>query len=758
MPRLVTAPAPQRLAFIGNYLPRQCGIATFTTDLCEAVAAVRSGTSCLAIPVNDTPAGYAYPDRVRFELVEQELASYRRAADYLNINNLDLVCLQHEYGIFGGPAGSHILALLQDLRMPVVTTLHTVLREPDEPRRRVMQELAELSDRLVVMSHKAEEFLRDIYGIPAEQIDFIHHGIPDVPFIDANFYKDQFGVEGRIVLLTFGLLSPNKGIEYVIEALPLIRARFPNVVYLVVGATHPHVKRQDGESYRLQLQRLARSLGVDGHVIFHNRFVSLQELVEFIGAADVYVTPYLEEAQIVSGTLAYSFGSGKAVVSTPYWYAEELLAENRGRLVAMRDAEALAASVLDLLENETARHAMRKRAYLEGREMIWPIVAERYLASFARAVEERTHVPRPVFQAKGLDERPGELPPLDLRHLRHMTDSTGVLQHAMFSVANYSEGYCTDDNARALVVTTFLEELGEGDDIEGVLSLATRYLAFIAHAFNPANGWFRNFLSYERRWLDEAGSEDSHARALWGLGSVAGRSRRDSMRDLASQLFVRALPAALEAKAPRAWAFTLVGVQEFLRQSYGHSLSQQVREELAGRLLALYTQHSTPDWRWFEPRLTYVNAKLPHALFMCGHWMEREDMVDAGLHALRWLTEVQQGEAGHFVPIGNGWYERGGERSRFDQQPLEAQATVSACLEAHRITGDAEWMGEARRAFDWFLGRNDLQAPLYDSGTGGCRDGLHPDRPNANQGAESTLAFLMSLVEMRLAEHVIVVP
>jgi glycosyltransferase involved in cell wall biosynthesis len=745
-----TSGSIRRIAVIGNYLPRRCGIATFTTDLCESLVAADPALSCFAIPVNDTPEGYPYPPRVRFEIEQNELSSYQRAADFLNINNVDLVCLQHEYGIFGGPAGSHILALLRELRMAVVTTLHTVLREPDEHQRHVMLELAERSDRLVVMSNRAVEFLREIYGVPEEKIDVIPHGIPDVPFVDPNFYKDQFGLQGKIVALTFGLLSPNKGIEYVIQALPEVLERFPNVVYVVLGATHPHVRLREGESYRLSLERLARACGVAGHVIFHNRFVSLEELVEFIGAADIYITPYLNPAQIVSGTLAYTVGAGKAVISTPYWYAEELLADGRGVLVPFRDSHALAAAMIRLLEDEAGRHAMRKRAYLAGREMIWPRVAERYLECFQRAREQRSYRPRPAFQAITLSQRSGELPEIKTDHLRALTDDTGLLQHAVFTVPNYSNGYTTDDNARALEAAVLLEESG-ARPLPG-----ERYLAFLWYAFNAERGRFHNELSYERRWLDEVGSEDCHGRALSALGLVLGRSRNAGLRGLAGRLFDMALPAVVNFRSPRACAFCLIGIHHYLRRFPGDRAAQNARETLAARLMELWKSYSAPDWPWFEPILAYSNASLPHGLLLAGEDMGRPDMVRTALEALSWLTEVQRAGGNHFVPIGsNGFYPRGGTRARFDQQPVEAQVTVSACLAAWRVTGDERWKEEAQRAFEWFLGRNDLGLPLYDPATGGCRDGLHPDRVNQNEGAESTLAFLLSLLEMREAFAVI---
>jgi glycosyltransferase involved in cell wall biosynthesis len=741
----------RRVAFIGNYLPRQCGIATFTTDLCEAIAGVYEGTSCIALPVNDVATGYEYPSRVRFELSEKDAESYRRAADFLNINDVDLVCLQHEYGIFGGRAGSHILTLLRELRMPIVTTLHTILRDPDPDQRRVMDEVLALSDRVVVMSARGADFLERIYNVTPEKIDQIPHGIPDVPFVDPSFHKDLFGVEGKTVLLSFGLLSANKGIENVIEALPAILARHPEVVYMIVGATHPHVIQQEGETYRLSLEWLARDRGVEGQVIFCNRFVTLEELNEFIGAADIYITPYRNPAQITSGTLAYTLGAGKAVISTPYWYAEEMLAEGRGVVVPFQDPAALADNVIALLDNESARDAMRKRAYLFGREMIWPRVARAYMSTFERARAERRHLPTADFAVKPLNKRPGELPPLRLDHLRRMTDATGMLQHALFTVPNYREGYTTDDNARALVVSALLEELGHGE----ALDLASRYLAFLWYALHPESGRFRNFMDYERHWLEDVGSDDSHGRALWALGTMLGRSNAPALHNMAGRVFELALPAIGATTSPRAWAFALVGIHEYMRRFAGDRRASQTRDALGRRLLDLYRENRTDDWRWFEDSLSYCNAVLPHALLLCGRSIPDEAMTAAGLESLRWLSDLQRGDpqGRHFVPIGsNGFYRRGHERARFDQQPVEAQATVSACLEACRVAGDRSWHKEARRAFEWFLGRNDLNLPIYDPTTGGCRDGLHPDRPNENQGAESTLAFLQSLLELRLAE------
>ncbi|MFC1925810.1 glycosyltransferase family 4 protein [Chloroflexota bacterium] len=743
----------KRIAFVGNYLPRQCGIATFTTDLCEAIAAQYHQTTCIALPVNDNEAGYDYPDRVRFELTEKDIDSYRRAADFLNINSVDLVSLQHEYGIFGGLAGNHIIALLRELRMPIVTTLHTILRDPNPDQKLVLEEIAALSDRLVVMSKRGAEFLNEIYGVPAEKIDLIPHGIPDVPFVDPSFHKDLFGVEGKIVLLSFGLLSASKGIENVIAALPSILDRYPNVVYIVLGVTHPHVLQNEGETYRLSLQWLADEKGVEGQVIFYNSFISLEKLVEFISAADIYITPYLNEAQITSGTLAYTLGAGKAVISTPYWYAEEMLDKGRGVLVPFRDPAALADQVINLLDNESQRHAMRKRAYVFGREMIWPQVAKRYMKSFERARAKRRHFTHPDFAVKPLDKRPVELPPLKLDHLRHMTDGTGILQHAIFTVPNYREGYCIDDNARALMVSTLMEALGD----KAALELSSRYLAFIWYAFNEKNSRFRNFMDYDRHWLEEYGSDDSHGRTLWALGTVLGRSNTPALQSMAGSVFEKALPAILKTTSPRAWAFAIMGIQEYLQRFAGDSRADHVLEELSVRLLKMYKSHASDEWRWYEDKLTYCNAALPHALLICGHAIPNAAMTEAGLESLSWLASLQHADTGHFIPIGsNGFYTQGGERALFDQQPVEAQAMVSACIEAYRITLDKRWLKEARLVFQWFLGRNILNLPVYDPTTGGCRDGLHPDRVNENQGAESTLAFLQSLLELRISDNMII--
>ncbi len=762
--RLQSKPSlPSRIAVIGNYLPRQCGIATFTTDLCAAISAEYGTARLLALPVNDTEEGYDYPARVRWSLAQDDLKSYQEAAEFLNFNNIDMVCLQHEYGIFGGPAGSHILHLLRGLKMPVVTTLHTVLREPDPNQLMVMEEIAELSDRLIVMSQLSSQFLQEIFKVPGSKIDMVPHGVPDLPFLDPNFYKDRFGVEGKAVLLTFGLLSPNKGIENVIKALPQVLSKHKNVVYIVAGATHPHILRREGDKYRASLQALAKEVGVESQVMFHNRFVSPEEMVEFIGAADIYITPYRHEAQVVSGTLAYALGAGKAIISTPYWHAIELLDDRRGALVPFQNPDAIAQKTIELLDTPAIRHAMRKRAYLFARQMIWKRVAQGYMESFARVRSDRRESPRVQFSARATHKSLNQLPALNLGHLNRLTDDTGILQHAIFTIPNRGEGYTSDDNARALIFTVLLDQLGieqpEMDLLGKAESVnpdwAFRYLAFLEHAFDAKKKRFRNFLGYDRRWTDDQGSEDSHGRALWALGTVLARSANHGMRGAAGRLFEFSLPAVLEFHSPRACAYTLLGIQEYLHSYPGDRDAQRVRFALARRLLDMYESIRRPDWKWFEDILAYGNARLPQAMLLVGSACSDERMLSAGLDSLDWLMKTQCCQTnGHFVPIGSqGFYRQGGEQARFDQQPIEAAGAVSACLQAYRVTGNNRWRSDAWSAFNWFLGDNDLQVPLYDSVTGGCRDGLHPDRANENQGSESTLSFLMSLLEMHALQE-----
>ena len=742
----MTSPDLLKIAFIGDYLPRKCGIATFTHDLRIGVAK-ESCAECIVVTMDDIDGGYAYESEVQFQVADQELDEYQSAADFLNFSNVDVISLQHEFGIYGGSCGSHILALLQDVRMPVVTTLHTVLSEPSEDQRAVMMQLIRLSTRLVVMTERSRQTLINTYSVESEQVDLIAHGIPEAPEADQSVLKEQFGLEDKPVALTFGLLSPGKGIEHVLEAIPQIVAKFPDFIYIVLGATHPSLLRDQGERYRISLERLAKELGITKNVSFYNRFVELEELTEFIGAADLYITPYLNVQQAVSGTLAYAFGCGQAVISTPYWHAEELLADGRGVLVPFADPDAIAREVIGLLGDDDRRLSMREQAYELGRSMTWKHVSRLYVESFNLARDQRNASLKPLA-VRTLDEQPLALPQMQLDHLQHLSDSTGVIQHAIYCIPDHAHGYCTDDNARALILTVLLEE--QGMDTPEVRSLASRYAAFLNNAFNRDAGRFRNFLSFDRQWLEKDGSDDSQGRALWALGVCVGRSGNAGLAAWAREVFHQALPACERTTSPRTWALAIIGIHEYLRRYSGDRVVAAMSQQLADRLASMYEATATNQWPWFEKSVTYNNAKLSQALIAHGRWFDDRRVADIGMKSLRWLCEIQLSPQGRFRPVGsNGFSHEGEVAAVFDQQAIEAHAMVSASIEAFAVSKDDFWSEQAHLAFDWFLGRNDLGQPIYDPSTGGCFDGLMENQVNANQGAESTLAFLLSLAEMR---------
>jgi hypothetical protein len=645
--------------------------------------------------------------------------------------------------------------LLRNLKMPVITTLHTVLKNPNVEQRRVMDELLAISDYVVVMSQKGVEILHDVFKIPPGKVRLIPHGIHDVPFIDPNFYKDKYGVEGKIVILTFGLISPQKGIEVVLRALPEVIKNHPNIVYLVAGVTHPNLLKHEGEKYRISLQRLANELGIKGQVIFYNKFVSIEELKELITLADIYITPYLEETQITSGTLAYSFGAGNAVISTPYWHAQELLAEGRGILVPFGDSDSITKAITRLIQNEVERHAMRKNAYLLGREMIWNKVAQQYSDLFAEARQKRSAVMRKKIPLRSLDEQPPILPEIKLDHLMRMTDSIGIFQHAKHNVPNFAEGYCMDDNSRALILTVLLENLGTINSLI-LTNLATRYLGFVRYAWDEKAARFRSFLTFQRKWEEDNFSEDSHGRGVWALGTCIGRSGNEGFSQMAAEIFEYALTPVSSFSSPRAWAFALIGAQEYQRRFPGDRSARNSMDVLSTKLMKLYDENCSTEWKWFEPVLSYCNAVIPRALIVSGRGLGNEKMLGCGIESLNWLITMQTSSRGYFQPVGTDKiFERGSSKPVFDQQPIEAYSTVSACLEAYITTKDKRWYNEAEKAFQWFLGTNDLGIPLYDPVNGGCYDGLHVDRINRNQGAESTIAFLLSLYEMKNITNII---
>ena len=740
----------QCVALVGNSSPRHCGIATFTTDLQQALAGPGVGLEVDIFAMTDPGQSYDYPASVRFEIREDRVEDYVQAADRLNSDGYDIVCLQHEFGIFGGDSGEHILALVNRLKAPLITTLHTVLEFPTDKQRAVIRRLVQKSSQIVVMANKARSLLTQVYGAPNEKISVVAHGVPDVAFAEPHSAKAELNFQQKSVILTFGLLSPNKGVEVMIDAMPAVLAQCADAVYVVLGATHPNLKRREGETYRESLIARAVKLGVSDHVVFKDQFVDRETLLRYIAMCDVYVTPYLNEAQMTSGTLAYSFGLGKAVVSTPYWHAAELLAEGRGRLVPFGDPHATGEAVAELLTDPVALNAMRAGAYEASRSMTWAQTGQRYEAIFtaARVSANTSFAPATPPIPPIVSHKPAGR---QLGHLLAMCDDTGLFQHAVHTTANRAHGYCVDDNARALLFSCLLTDSG-GARLPAALT--PRFAAFIQHAWNPDLRRFRNFMSFDRRWLEAEGSEDSHGRTLWALGVCAKIDEDATRRRWAAELFLEALGVVETFTSPRAWAFTLLGLDAYCESRKDDVGAFAVRRRLAHRLANLLIINETPDWVWFEEGLAYDNARLPQALVLTATALGDPDLLAAGLRSLTWLVSLQTSEAGLFRPVGvDSFGDLRQPPKPFDQQPLEAAATVSACVAAHAATRSGhtavDWPAEGRRAFAWYLGANDLSVPLVDPNTGACRDGLHFDRPNENCGAESVLAYLTSLIELR---------
>jgi len=750
---------PVKAAFVSTYPPRQCGIATFCSDLLNSMKQLYGGAdgngpdqhNFEVIALNRGAENYNYGREVSFHIRDQHHHDYQRAADFINLSPVDAVSIQHEYGIFGGEDGNYISYLLNGLKKPAITTLHTVLEEPSPSQKQTLMRICEQSATIVVMAHAATDILTRVYQVPPEKIKLIPHGAPDVPFLDSSYYKDQFQAEGRKVLLTFGLLSPSKGLEYAIEAMEQVARAHPEALYIVLGATHPEVKRLYGEEYRHKLEKMVRDRGLEKNVTFYNQYVSLERLVQFLVATDIYITPYLSREQITSGTLAYALACGKAVVSTPYIYAEELLAEGRGSLVPFKDSQAMADQINKILSDEELRNRMRKNSYQYGRQMIWKEVARNYATAFEEA---RLNFGDMLVQ----NERGAEvteravLPEVNLKHLRAMTDHTGLYQHAVFSVPDRNHGYCIDDNARGLIAAVMHWRLFKD---EATRPLLDTYLSFLYHALNEKKGRVRNFMSFERTWLEDTGSEDSHGRTLWALGYTIAHPPGEAMLGMANRLFKELINAPLSFTSPRAWAFSALGANYYLRRFGGDTRVRKIMNELGEKLLKLFMDRATDDWYWCEDILTYDNARLAQALIVTGSSLDHTEMFETGLKSLQWLLDVQTNpEGGHLSLVGNdGWYERGGEKARFDQQPVDATAITDACYQAFVLTGKDHWLKAMEWAFNWFFGSNDAHQPLYDFSSGGCYDGIQPGGINQNQGGESLVSLLMALQRVHLVAH-----
>ncbi len=722
-----------RIALIGNFLPRKCGLATFTTDTYHAL---RERYPTMAVDVyamDDRPGAYAYPPEVTHSIPQDDPIAYLDAARRIEASGAQAVWVQHEYGIYGGSAGEHIVALLDRVNVPVIITLHTILETPNTDERRVLEALLRRAAKVIVMADKGREILMRVHGTDARKIVTIPHGVHDRPLVDPATMKGAFGWADRDVILTFGLLAPNKGIETMIEAMPAVAAAHPRALYVVLGATHPHLVAHEGEAYRDGLKAQAAALGVADNVCFLDGFVEQDELLDYLQAADLYVTPYSNPAQITSGTLSYAVGVGKVVVSTPYVHATEILADGHGVLVDFGDAAAFAREINDLLNDDRRRSDLAARAYARGRTMLWPCLAEAAIADVARAVASR---PRRVRISNDLTA----LAP-DFAAVERMSDSTGMLQHSIYSVPDRRHGYCIDDNARALILMSQMQDL---DEIQ-CDKWTTIYASFLQYAWNPDRRRFRNFMNFDRTWCEDEGSEDSNGRTLWALAITARDIRSRKHRDWAVSLYEQTASIALDLGSPRARAFAMLGAVAMLSVNPGHALSTEIATRFGDELMTLLDATRRPEWRWFEIVLAYDNARLPEALIRAGVALGRDDFLKVGLDTLDWIVERQTSPEGRFRAVGTESFGRPyAEPLPFDQQPLEAQATVEACAAAFDATGEQRWFNEATKAYNWYLGANDLDLPLATVGDGGCFDGLMPTGLNRNQGAESILALQLA--------------
>lgn len=739
---------PFGVSFISSYIPRQCGIATFTNDLANSVKEYYNGSrNIISITaLNDIAEGYKYPSEVKFEIKDKSENDFKEAAYYLNLSDANVVNIQHEYGLYGGEAGSNILYLLDNLKKPVITTLHTIISEPDEDQLKVIEEITCQSSYVIVQSKRSFKMLEKIYSVPAEKIKYIPHGAPDVNFIDTTYYKDKLNLAEKKVMLTFGLLGPGKGIEDVISALPAVIKKHKNIVYIILGSTHPNVKRKFGEAYRHQLENLVKRNGLENHVIFINRFVEKQELLEFLLMSDIYISPYHQKEQIVSGTLTYAAACGKAIISTPYWHAEELLKDEKGILVSFKSPPEMSKAISELLSDENRRNRLRKNAYDAGREMIWSQVAKSYSELFHKAVENFRLTPRQIYLAPKYKSFPA-LPEINLTHLKHLTDETGILQHSIFSVPNRYEGYCTDDNARALLVAMLNKYLFNDASVDSLINI---HLSFLHHAYNSENGLFRNFMSYDRKWLEDAGSDDCNGRALFVLGYMIKNPTRDSHLMLAKMLFESVIRNVESLKSPRAISHIVMGCIFYLNRFSGTREIKRTCKKLLDRLFEYYTLNSDADWNWYEEVLTYDNARIPQAMLMGGNFFKNNAYIKIGLESLEWLYSILYDKEKDYISlIGNEkWYYKGKTKSKYDQQPIEIPSLIDACFQAYGITEDDKWINRIGTTFSWFLGNNDRQEALCNYATGGCYDGLTSSMLNQNQGAESTISWLLSLQRM----------
>lgn len=728
-----------KLAYIGTYPPRECGIGTFTHNLTKSMLGIdkqgAQNNEIVVVAMNDSGQKYTYPSEVKLQIQQEQQSDYLEAANFINLSGSDICILEHEFGIYGGQSGIYILPLLHRLNIPCIVTLHTILEAPSYNEKAILKEICKMVDKVVVMSNKAILFLTTIYDIAIEKVVLIEHGVPDIHF-DKNESKKEFKLTKNKVILTFGFIGRNKGIETVIKALPEIIKNHPDTLYIILGKTHPNVLRHAGEEYRTYLQLLIKNLNLQSHVRMLNEFIDESELFKYLSACDIYITPYLNEAQITSGTLSYAMGAGCVVVSTPYWHAAELLTEDRGRLFDFGDTVGLASILNQLFDHPETLREIQTNAIEYGKNFTWPKIGKKYL----QLCNSLLSYPKEQVDKKETVIDLLLLPAFSLSHIKRLTDDTGIIQHAKFGIPNLKEGYCLDDNARALlmVLMTYKQKKDEL-----ALEFMPIYLSYI-HYMQNKDGTFRNFLSFNRNFLDKVGSEDSFGRTIWALGYLIGNAPNDAYYQTGKLVFFEALPNFDKLKSIRSIANTIIGICYYLKTNSSDEPMMGVLKNLTNKLIEQYNIHNSENWKWFESLLAYDNGILPLALLHSAQVIPDPDVIKVAMTTMEFLEEHTLKD-GILSVIGNDkWYIKDGERSFFAQQPIDAMAMVLMFHQAFLLTDKKDYLNKLFDSFMWFLGENDLRMSLYDFETTGCCDGFENYGVNRNQGAESSLAYLIS--------------
>lgn len=723
-------PNAKTVALIGTYYPRKCGIATFTKDISDqlGIHCPDIHTQIYALDMLSNHKLYSGCERM---IDCESPLSYAQAAHHINSTAVDAVWLQHEFGIFGGPDGEIVCDFVDRIAAPLIVTFHTVLERPTDRQRKIIEHLVSCASRIMVMSSHGRDLLTEDYHAPASIVELIPHGAPDRPFGRVAEMKARLDLSDKNVLMTFGLIGPGKGLENAIEALPAIIERHPNTVYRIVGATHPNLVREHGEAYREGLMALAGKLGVSDHVIWDNRFLDTDELLDQLEACDIYLTPYFNMQQATSGTLSYAVALGKAIVSTPYVHARELLADGAGILVEPRSSKSIATAVSSLLEDPAGMNALQRRAYDAGRDTIWPCFAQRSRRLIQNATKTSFREP-PITATPSLEA------------VFAMSDFTGMLQHSIGIVPDRRHGYCLDDNARALILINSTSSLAATDQRRW----SSTFASFIQHAWNPEKQMFRNFMNFDRTWCEDVGSEDSYGRALWALGHTAAAAQDRDLRAWGLRWFNEATPGFAAIDSPRALAFGMLGACRIMHSDNSHKHARALLERGGTILAHLLDCARRPNWAWFEAVLGYDNPRLAQALMGAGVALNHPEWVEAGLETQQWIAKRTIAAEGHFRPVGSHTFHKEYEQYPFDQQPLEAQAAIEASASAFAVSGDQRWVDHAMAAYRWYFGANDRGGPLADLATGRCFDGVTPRGVNENCGAESILAFHLAHVSL----------